>query len=128
MVKFVLSTSLAFGQFVCQVMLVIYKKALFLDEIDEHQAIEHYRRIPTLQLVIRDALCELQECIVLFLEEFVELLRDLLNVECRPHSDNGFGDIRLIIQAERDRLNLLNERIPRLPRVKQLLPTRRMFA
>ena len=60
------------GELVLEVVRVPAKKALLLDEVDEHQAVEHHRDIPALHLRIGDALQELEERGMLGLEAVVE--------------------------------------------------------
>ena len=77
--------ALARRQLVLQVIRVAVEEALLLDEVDEHQAVQHHRGVPGPVVVNGDAADELQEVGVLALEIFVELLGDLLQVEGLGH-------------------------------------------
>ena len=68
-------------QAVAQVVGVAVQEALLLDEVDEHQAVEHQRRVPLQVGVSFDALDELEERRVFVFEPLVELLGDLVDVE-----------------------------------------------
>ena len=61
--------------------MVAVEEALALDEVDEHQPVQHHRRVPLLVLLDGNARDELEERGVLLAELVVESLRDPLDVE-----------------------------------------------
>ena len=71
-------------QAVAQVVDVLVEEALLLDEIDEHHAVEHEGGVPVAAALGGDALNELPEGCQLGPEPFVEVLGDLLHVQCGP--------------------------------------------
>ena len=73
-----------------QVVRIAVQKAFLLDEVDEHQPVEHHRGVPALQAFIGDAVEELEEGGVLGLEPLVEAFGDPLHVEAGAHP---FGDL-----------------------------------
>ena len=66
-----------------EVIRVIAQKALLLDEIDEHEAVEHDRGIPLEYLLVRNTLDEFEERIMLFLETVVESLGHFFGIKAR---------------------------------------------
>ena len=109
---------LARRQFVKQIVRIILEKAFFLDEVDEHQPVEHRRDVPALHRFIRDAVKELGKGIALFLEAVVELLGGALHVEgsAQPPGHIHQSQPFLFFQAEGDGLKLLQQRVPGLLR------------
>ena len=71
---------------VAQVVAVAVEKALALDEIDEHQAVEHDRGIPLAVGALGDAVDELEKRRMLLLELVVEALGHALHVKGRPRA------------------------------------------
>ena len=68
-------------QAVAQVVGIFVEEALFLDEVDEHHAIEHDGGVPVAVDLGGDTLDEVPEGLQLFLEPFVEALGDPLYVQ-----------------------------------------------
>ena len=66
---------------VAQVILVAVQKALLLDEVDEHQSVEHQGGVPCPIVFGRDTLHELEEGGMFLLEAVVEPLGNLVHVE-----------------------------------------------
>ena len=99
-------------QAVAQVVLVAIQEALHLDEIDEHQPVEHHRNVPALQVFVGDALQKLEESVVFGLEALVEALGDSLHVEAGPHPAGHVHDRQpfLFFQAEGQGLQTLDQR------------------
>ena len=89
-------------ELVAEVVLVLIEKALLLDEVAEHEPVEHDRRIPLAILIAGDAQNALDELVVLLLEALVELLRHLRRV----HQERGvdaihhIDDGRLLVEGE----------------------------
>ena len=99
------------SQPVPQVIRVTVEKSLALDEIDEHQAVEHERGIPFFVSLLGDALDEFEKCRVLLLEVVVELLCDLVAVEgvSQAEYDTGKGKPFFFAQGKGDGFQLLDE-------------------
>ncbi len=79
---------------VAQVIGVAVEEAFLLDEVDEHQAVEHEGRVPLQVGVGLDALDELEEGGVFGLEAFVELLGDLVDIERRAGAAGHFEHVK----------------------------------
>src|SRR5213083_2378351 len=96
-----------------QVVVVFIKEALFLNEIDEHEPIEHERGVPLAIGFGLDTFDELEEGRMFGLKAVVEPLGDAIHVEGLPgalsHRRNGEG--LFFLQREGDGLELLNQRI-----------------
>ncbi len=60
---------------------MIVEQALFLNEIDEHEAVEHERGVPLAVSFDTDALDKGVEGGMFFLEAIVEFLGDFLDIE-----------------------------------------------
>ena len=90
---------------------IAIKESFLLNEIDEHQPVEHERGIPLPVGINRNALDELQEVRVFLLELVVELLGDLVAVECvaQGEDDPGEGQPFLRTQGKRDQLEFLDQ-------------------
>ena len=101
---------------VAQVVDVAVEEALFLNEVHEHQAVEHEGRVPFEIGGRLDALDELEEGSVLGLEAVVELLRDLIYVECRLGLAGHLrqGDSFFLRHAHGDLIEPLDQRVARL--------------
>jgi len=69
-------TILCHFQMVLQVVCIIIKKALVLDEVEEHQAGEHKRGIPVVVSLGRDALDVCKEDVLSCLETVIETFED----------------------------------------------------
>ncbi len=106
------------------------RKPLLLDEVDEHQPVEHHRGVPLAVVLDRDALDERQEAVVLLLEAVVELLRHPVDVEARPEAagDVGQGEQVLFGEIESYRDEFLNQCLPGLSLLETLLARLRRFA
>ena len=93
-----------------------FEKTLALDEVDEHQPVEHERGVPLSVALVGDALDERQEGRVLSLEVVVEASGDPVAVEGIAQAEDhaGQGEALFFIQWEGDGFQLLDERIARL--------------
>ncbi len=67
------------------------RKPLLLDEVDEHQAVEHQRGVPLAVILQGDAIDDLYEELVLGLEVVVELLGDVIDVEAPASRSRHIG-------------------------------------
>ncbi len=89
-----------------QVVVVSVQETLFLDEVDEHQAVEHERGIPLTVGFSLDALDELEKGGVFGLEAIVEPPGDTVHIEGLPgtpsHMSNG--ESLFFLQREGDGL------------------------
>ena len=102
-------------QLVAQIIHIPVEEAFLLDEIAEHQAVEHYRGVPLLVAVVLvgnlvvDARNELGEVGVLFLESCIEVLGDLFGIddEGSLHPFHHIGDSASLVQFERQALDFL---------------------
>src|SRR5438874_1388751 len=97
-------------EFVAQIIDVAAEESFFLDEVDEHQSVQHYRGIPALKLIVGNAVDELQKRGVFFLEAFIETLRDLLDIESRAGANRNIDkrEVFFLGQLERNTLELLD--------------------
>ncbi len=104
-------------QFGHQVLVIAVEKALSLDEVDEHEAVQHDRCVPPLEFVIRYAGDERQERVMLGLEAVIEAFGDLLSVEGvpEPDDDSENREALFVIEGERDVREFLNEGLAGLP-------------
>ena len=66
---------------IAEVVSVPIQKTLSLNEVNEHQAVEHHAGIPLLIGAVGDTADELQECRVLLLEPVVEAFGDPLDIK-----------------------------------------------
>ena len=73
-------SGLDLGEPVAKVVLVEVEEALLLDEVAEHQAVEHHGGVPLAILRSGDVPDALHEGVVLLAEGLVELLRDFLGI------------------------------------------------
>jgi hypothetical protein len=101
---------------VAEVVSVAVEETLPLDEVDEHQAVEHDGGVPLAVGTLGDAGGELEKGRVFLLKSVVEALGDAFYVEAGA---GAAGDIRqgnpvLFFQSERDGLQLLEQRVPGL--------------
>ena len=96
---------------VTQVVAVVVEKAAFLDEIDEHHAIEHQRGVPFAVGHFLDTLNEAEKVLMLILETVIESLGYFLDVEGSEHvaSDVYDREVGLIFEGEDNPFQLLDE-------------------
>ena len=95
-------------QFMLQVIHIAVEESFFLNEIAEHQPVEHHRGIPLFVAVLLvvnlvvDARDELGEMGVFFLESGIEILGELLGVdeECLLHTRDDIGNGGLFVEVE----------------------------
>ena len=109
---------------VAKIVAVAVEKALLLDEVDEHQPVEHQRGVPLPVGHGLDALDELQEGIVLRLEAVVEPLGDPVHVEggAQPGRHVDDGEVVFLIQREGDAPSFWISASPVWPAVIDMLP------
>ena len=79
---------------ILEVICVPVQKTLALDEVDEHQPVEHERGIPLSVTLVGDALDELQERRVLSLEMVVEASGDTVTVKGITQREDSTGQSR----------------------------------
>ena len=106
---------LATVEAVAEVIGVAVEKALALDEIDEHQAVEHDGRIPFAVGHLADAVNEFEEGFAVRVEVAVERLGDALDVERGPgapgHRDGGQLAFFLFFERNEEDLQFLKQRV-----------------
>lgn len=126
----VLAALLTLPEFRAQIIAIVVQKLLLLNEIDEHQPVQHHGSIPRLQPVIWDTLDEVQELLMLGLEAIIKALGDSLGVECGSHAPGHLDVMELLflIEAECDGLKLLNKRFATLTGMKSMLSKDKGFA
>ena len=97
-------------------MNIAVQELLLLDEIDEHEAVQHKRGVPLAVGHGGNALNESQKTLVLFLEAFVETLGDALHVKSLLHlaGDINNGQLLFFFEADSQILDLLDQRVSRL--------------
>ena len=83
---------LAIFQLVAQIIYVVVQKTFPLDEVDEHQTVEHHRGVPLLHLFIGNAFEKFKECVMLFLETVIKLLGNSFSVK---GCSDAFGHVRM---------------------------------
>src|SRR5262249_28765114 len=98
------------------IVCVPVQKAFALDEVDEHQAVEHERGVPFSVTLIGGALDKRQECRVFSLKMVVEASGDPVTVKgiTQAEDHTGQGKALFFIQWKGDGFQLLDERIARL--------------
>jgi len=103
----------AFAQTGSQVICIIIEKALFLDKIDEHKAVQHDGYIPPLKLVFRNAFQEFQELFVLRLEPVIKPLCDFFYIKCLFSASAYFdyGQLFLFFKTECQIIDFLDKQI-----------------
>ena len=106
------------------------QQAFFLDEIDEHEAVEHERGVPFAVGLGGDALDEGEEFVVFFLEAVIEAFGDALGVERGAHAGGDDGGTKLVFfrDAEGQRLQFLREQFAGLVAVQAIEARGRRFA
>src|SRR5712692_492851 len=87
------------SQTIAQIVFIVVQKALFLDKVDKHQAVEHQRCIPFAISFNGDTLNEPQECGMFGLEAIIETSRDTFNIKGSTHasSDVAGGELLFLI-------------------------------
>ncbi len=115
---------------VAQVKAVVVQETLLLDEVDEHQAVEHHRGVPLAVVFQGDAVDELQEGGVFLLEQLVEAFGDTVHVEGGPHPTGDFGlrEVFFLGEREADALEFLQEGVAGLVLVVGVLTEGRRLA
>ena len=85
------------------------EELLLLDEVAEHQPIQHHRGIPLPLLLVVNALNALDKLVMLLAEALVELLRHIVLVDQERRIDlvDHFNDRRFFLQCKRDIAKLL---------------------
>ena len=84
---------------ILEVVCVAVEKTFALDEVDEHQPVEHERGVPFSVALLGDALDERQERCVLSLEMVVEASGDPVAVKgITQAEDTGQGDALFFVQ------------------------------
>ena len=78
------------------------QKALALDEIDEHQAVEHDRGIPLAISLRVNPTDEFQERSMFAFEAVIELLRDTLDIESFCHAPGHLGHLQALFLFQSD--------------------------
>ena len=98
-------------ELVAEVVLVEVEEALLLDEVAEHEPVEHHGRVPLAVVLAGDVLDSLHEHVVLLAEGLVELLGHLGGVheERRVDPVRHVDDRGILVEGERDRVHLLQE-------------------
>ncbi len=96
---------------VLQIRWVAIEEVLLLDEIDEHQPVEHQRGVLGPLPLVRQPLDEPLEHVALCLEVVVELFRDLVSVEGLAESvqRRDQPECLLLLEREGDRLEALDQ-------------------
>ena len=110
--------------------MVAVEKALALDEIDEHQAVEHDGRIPFVVGDFGDAIDEFQKRGVLLLKNFVEPFGDALHVKPGAGAAGHIAQHECFFLGEResDDFQFLDQCIAGLRLVKRVLAAGGRFA
>ncbi len=100
-------------QTVSEVVRVVVEKALFLDEVDEYQPVEHQGRVPLQVRVGLDAIGQFEEGCTLGLEPVVEFLGYLADIKggAGTSGDVDDRDSFLFVKADGDLVEPLNERV-----------------
>lgn len=112
-----------------QIVPVPIEEALPLDEIEEHQPVEHHGGIPFVVPLIRNAGDEFDEGGMLLAEFFVEPLGDpLVHVAPGPACHIEEGKVLLVIQRNEKRVQLLKDHLPGLPLAPECLPNPQRLA
>ena len=103
-------------QTVSEVVTITVQEPLLLDEVDEHEAVEHERRIPLAVALSLDPFNEAKKGVVLALESFVEAFGDALNVERLAGSPGDECDVQQVLfsETEGNALQLLDQRVTML--------------
>jgi hypothetical protein len=122
-VELVFAARFGGGEFVGEVIGVAVEETFLLDEIDEHEPVEHHGGVPAPVALVLDALEEFQEPVVLGLEALIELLGDGLDIELFGDTlDNGDDrDAALgveFVEIEEQAVKFLEERVAGLAGVE----------
>ena len=110
-------------QAIAEVVTVFVQKALLLDEVDEHHAVEHQRGVPLAAALVVDAVDEGLEGAELRLEALVEALGHLLDVHGLLDAARDLRDAHAVFLFQRkgEVLKALEESITTLGSTKFLL-------
>ncbi len=95
------------------------QEALALDEIDEHQTVEHEGGIPLAISLCDDPIDEVQKRGMFAFETVIELLRHALDVEGPCHAPGHLGHLQalFLFQPDGEILQFLRQQFPGLPLV-----------
>ena len=107
---------LAIFQLVAQIIYVVVQKTFPLDEVDEHQTVEHHRGVPALHLFIGNAVEEFEECVMLFLETVIKLLGNSFSVKGCSDASGHVNErkVLFLFKSKDDGLKFLNQSPTRL--------------
>ncbi len=102
-------------QLVAQIIHIKIQKTFLLNEVTEHESVEHNRRIPLLVAVVLglyivvDTCYKLRKSLMLLLEPGIEILRDFLGVhgKCSLHLSAEIDNICLLVKIKCDSVDLL---------------------
>jgi hypothetical protein len=110
-------------QAVAKIVGVAVEEPFLLNEVDEHQPIEHQRRVPLQIGLGLDPLDELEKRGMLGLKAVVELFGDLIDVERSPRAAGHVhdGDLFLFLQPDGDFLQPLDQCIALLPDIEAMV-------
>ena len=95
---------------VAQIVAVVVEEPLLLDEIDEHETVEHERCVPLTICRLLNPLDEFQERRVFVAKTIVELLGDaVIDLLLDPAGDIDDSETFLLLQLERNSREGLDE-------------------
>ena len=115
----------AFSQVRPEIVDIAVKEAFLLDKVNEHQAIEHDRRIPFPPRRLGNPLYETQKIAMLFLEPLVKLLGHFLHIKGQTNPTRHIYDAQaflFLLQSEGKPLQLLQQRLAPLPPMIHMRP------
>src|SRR5579859_131216 len=106
------------------------EEALALDEIDEHQAVQHQRSVPFAVALRRNVCDKLQESRVFKFETVIEFLCDALYIESLCDTPHHFQGAQLIffIDSNDQRFKFLRQSFAGLPFIVAMQARGRWFA
>ncbi len=104
---------------VAQVVGVVVEEAAFLDEVDEHHAVEHEGGVPFAVGRFLYTFNKAQEGLMRFLEAVVEAFGDLFDIEGGAHAAGNVDErqVFFLVEGEEDGFQFLDERFAALPGV-----------
>ena len=88
-------------QTVAQVLWVAVEKSLLLNEVNEHQPVQHDRDVPIFITGIADSLNELLKLVALLLKAIVESPGGSLNIEAGPGPPHNIHQGNVVLQLKR---------------------------
>ena len=102
---------------VAQVAFFVIQKTFFLQEPQEHEAIDHHRRVPALVILRRNTIGKFLERIALRLKNFVKFLGDIIAVKAAAQAFRytEYGEAFFFVQIEADGLEFLLQQLGGLP-------------